>query len=240
MLTSKEIIELAFAPGAGLRGRIESAKRKASGQFADGGRTLGGRTGHGLDPVTRQFIDDLAERGPVPSANHLHPNQVAGREHASSEPRDGLTPAEIVWLQRLPDEPSDVTFKDATALARLNASIDGQLHRGDKRLVESIWIPVRVRHDRLDAQAALANASKPVPVPPRSATVALAQAIQGEEPHLTEDEALERAKTMLQEEQAQLERLRERQITLAQSTIDSLAADELRRAETIHTPAVVS
>src|SRR4051812_16462012 len=83
-----------------------------------------GRTKPSDGPLTsrqRAFLEQLADspRNEVASVPQ-HPEEV-GRtaQRRGRDTGDDLTAVELAWLQRLPLDPSQVTFDDAAELARL-------------------------------------------------------------------------------------------------------------------------
>lgn len=75
---------------------------------------------------------------------------------ARSAPRDepqGLTSADVAWLDRLPRDPAAVSDEDAAALAALDARITAG--GSDRRLLDAVWRPVKEFHDRKSERAEL-------------------------------------------------------------------------------------
>jgi len=60
-----------------------------------------------------------------------------------------LSAADLAWLQRLPSDPVSITFEDARVLAGMSAALP--LGSADRRLVDSIWLPVKQLHDTAQA-----------------------------------------------------------------------------------------
>jgi len=102
----------------------------------------------------------------------------------------------LAWLQRLPAEPHHIPYEDGRVLAGMAQATP--LGSSDRRLVDSIWNPVKQLHDIGQAKAALANAdAAAVPTPPPATHHVLAAALAREMPMLTPDEVTARARTQL-------------------------------------------
>lgn len=106
----------------------------------------------------------------------LHPGEVArqGREGSRGRrvPRpDGsgtedssteeLSGADLLWLQRLPEDPAAVTFDDAVRLARMADSINASTAPASAMLVKSLWEPIKDLHDEAGARDELARVREP-------------------------------------------------------------------------------
>jgi outer membrane PBP1 activator LpoA protein len=97
----------------------------------------------------------------------------------------------------LPSDPSQISYEDAHALARLDA--DWPSGSPDARLVRSVLGPVRRHHDAQQAQVELDNLKA---IPARNidhgqALSMVSAAVMREVPELTEDEAHTRARDLL-------------------------------------------
>lgn len=213
MLTPGEITSLVSKPLTGVtRGRAMALERRERRQGSVGTQR------------TREFLAQMAA-APVPTLDtYTHP-AVGYPQRLDSGP---LSPAEMAWLERLPREPAQITFDDAQALASLSASISSMKNRSDRRLVDSVWTPVKELHDRNAAQVQLRNAQRtPTTIP--NALPALADAIAAAEPSLEPGEAIGRAGRALESAQrSRLER-REQAIFDADSTLHDLDASIERR-----------
>jgi hypothetical protein len=163
-----------------------------------------------VTPAQRKFFDELARVQIRPAETYVHPAS-GGLVHRKDGP---LTPLEVAWLQRLPLDPAQVSFKDAQVLATMAISLAGDTE--SRRLLDSVWLPVKAIHDRAAAEVALRNAQSAQPAIP-SAAGALADALAAEHPTLRENEAAARAF----EELARAEKVRDAAI---QSAIDKARA----------------
>jgi len=213
MLTTNEITQHVAAPPSGLN----------AGALAH----LAHRERGNSTVKAEAFLKDMQQQRPVGTAATAQAYQHPGRLAYHSKPRpDGpLTPTELAWLGRLPDDPTKTSFEDAAALGQLAANISRSDHPTDHRLVGSYWQPVADHHDRNQADVTLANARRtPVPPVPSSTLPALAEAVAAEHPELTAGEATNRAKAMLDEATAKRSDAREQAITDAQDKLAALAA----------------
>lgn len=62
-----------------------------------------------------------------------------------------LSAADLAWLQRLPTDPAAISYEDARVLAGMAETLPPG--SADKRLLDSIWAPVRQLHDAAQANA---------------------------------------------------------------------------------------
>lgn len=149
-LTARDVIRAAEAALAGQDGPVLFAARKAApGRQRDAVAALEG--------IARARRNGQAGGYRVPWAD--------ARPSPPSE--QALTAAAVVWLSRLPTDPSQISDADAVELYRLSTRV----RRGDDALlVRSLWEPVRAHHERKAAEAALqaartaANAEVPAVV----------------------------------------------------------------------------
>lgn len=142
------------------------------------------------------FLQEVEETTPAPKGDkYPHPADVQQvRRVAKPGP---LTGTDLAWLDRLPRDPGQVRFDDARELATLRTRVNGYPH--DARLVDAIWQPVKLLHDRNAAQAAYTQATRPLPQVPASTHAALLDAVAGESgQQLTERDAFTRATEVLQ------------------------------------------
>ena len=116
--------------------------------------------------------------------------QNAARATGQPEEPVSLTQAQIAWLQRLPTDPTQVTFDDAVELLRLLNEVDNP---SDVGLVRMIAAPVKEYHDREAAEVELHNARLPHPDVPGEALPALADALRPDLTQLADSELLHRA-----------------------------------------------
>jgi hypothetical protein len=204
MLSSKQVLDLITSKSGGKAGAAMAMKR----QLEQGRRAPGFQPGAADQ---RRFLEAFigswqADRpGAIrtarePKKSYAHPERAARHPRDASgrggpDLKTGLEPADIVWLQRLPTDPTKVTYADAVQLASLyNAT---KPNTSDRRLVESIWRPVKQVHDLKAAEAELELARQPLPDVPSSALGALTEAVRAETSELTDEEVVARASQML-------------------------------------------
>jgi hypothetical protein len=202
-LSSKRILDLITSKNAGKAGAAIAMRRQL-----EQGRAPGFQAGA---VEQRRFLEafigsrqiDRAGSNRVarePKKSYAHPERAARSvpDHSGRGGPDlktGLEPADLVWIQRLPTDPTKVTYADAVQLASLyNATKPGT---PDRRLAESIWRPVKEVHDLKAAEAELELARQPLPDVPSSALGALTEAVRAETTELTDDEVVARASQML-------------------------------------------
>lgn len=87
-----------------------------------------------------------------------------------------LSAADLMWLDRLPRDPAEVTEDQAKELAKISARVEP--NTGDARLVETIFGPVRARFQTQATEGAVARQQLVAPPsPPSNAVAVLAEAI---------------------------------------------------------------
>ncbi len=173
-------------------------------------------------------VQDTAKDTTPPPERYTHPAATASYAPARTTP---LTPAELAWLDRLPRDPSQVSFEDAKTLATLTSSMRGGTGTtADRRLLQSITGPVMEIHDRNAAEVDLRNAQQAQPPIPASALGALGDAVLAETPDLEPGEALARASKLLQA--AADKRANDRALVVQQAQDKITAAKERTRART--------
>ena len=220
MLTPGEILGLLAKPVNGTQaGKVEYlAQREARPNPANGRPTQS----------QRAFLDAM-RRVPVRLGTAAYRHPETNVQFRSSD--DALTPAELAWLQRLPSDPAQVSYNDASALATLAKSVTG----ADARLVNSVWQPVKEYHDRNVARLQLESAAQPLPQIPSEALNALADAIQAhpQTSNLTPAEAIARACEMLGEVAAIRSSARDQQIADAQGKVAAVDDATARRTSPV-------
>jgi len=215
MLTSKQITDLVAADPnePSVAGKVHYVRRS----LTPGG--MGARVG----PASHHaLMDDLAAQHPAGTATaeqqYRHPAADA-KAHAPGRGGAPLTPSDLAWLNRLPTDPTQVSYDAASTLAGLASSLSGTQHTSDRRLVESVWSPVRELHDGNAARVALTAAQRPAPPVPSSALQALTDAIATEVPTLQPAEALSRAGTQLREALDKRATVRQQKVADARAAI---------------------
>lgn len=194
-LTTDQVLKTADLAGRpGVRGAIEAFRRA----------NRSSQNTSTLSRSQRDFLEavDAMPHTPAP-APYNHPAHKSGfmpRGNAAdlhAQHRAPMTMSERAWIERLPTDPTKVSWDDARRLFSLEQTLTDD---DDKHLVRSIAQPIRDYHDRKEVEhkiGALSNA--PRIDPPRETLGALADAITAATPELTESEALGRASTLLQE-----------------------------------------
>jgi len=183
MLNSNDIISLTTTPRTGLhRGKVLFHRDRLQ---------------------TPQSTEEAAQRALL---DHLVAAPAEGSMQSYPHPGDAATPtlppqlsaADLAWLQRLPAEPHHIPYEDGRVLAGMAQATP--LGSSDRRLVDSIWNPVKNLHDIGQAKAALANTdAAAVPTPPPATHEVLAATLARELPMLTRDEVNARARVQLQD-----------------------------------------
>ncbi len=195
--------------------------------------TFGRGVTESLPAQQQQWLNDMSQvrtNGAAPRYDH------PGARPVRREPGP-LTPAELVWIQRLPADPAQVSYEDARVLVGLVASVgkvatpgadqfegaqpahNDPKAAGDSRLVESIYAPIRELHDRAVANIRLEVAQQPLPAIPASTTGALAEAYMAEIPGLRQHEAWARAEEAVADARADREATRQKAIDAARKDI---------------------
>ncbi len=221
MLASHHILDLVgkLDRPAAMPGRVEALRRANK-------TPMGGTT---LSSNQTRFLTEVLGT----AANTARPEQYNHPATTASlvAPRDTpLTAAELAWLDRLPRDPGQVSHQDAQTLASLVQSMRGTATAADRRLLRSIFDPVREMHDHNQAETEMRNAQQQQPPIPSSALGALADAIHTETPELEPDEALARASKLLRE--ASDKRANKRSLAIGAAQDKLGAAKEQTRART--------
>lgn len=183
MLTSSRIIGMIKAPATGVNA---GKARFAVGRHQD-------------VPSHAQFAADMADIQRAPATvSAMHPaDAVRGNTGRHKQ----LEPSDLLWLQRLPQDPAKVPFEDAVTVAGMHEGLarNQPIGSSDRRLIDSVWRPIEAHHDQRAAAAALTNAARPLPSVPASALPALADAIAAEVPSLSDAEVMARAQDALRQ-----------------------------------------
>lgn len=238
-LTSKQILDLirptrGVGAGKGAAGAAMALKRHLdSGRGPSFGTTDQRRFLEAF--ITRDEPvkpgSSQVRRQPVKTP-YSHPERAArfvpqGAGASGTDGRTGLEPADIVWMQRLPTDPAQVTYADAVQLASLMQLT--KPNTADRRLAESIWRPVKHVHDLKAAEVELENARRPLPDVPSTALGALAEAVRAEVPQLTDDEVVGRASNMLREALDGRTAERDQRIAAAEAQVEAVKAEQASR-----------
>jgi hypothetical protein len=207
MLTPSEVIELITAPanGAGRGKALFLAQREK-------------RVSVRSTPAQRQFIAAVMDRQPQDVTTYQHP------ANAARLIRDGgpLTPAELMWLQRLPTDPAEVSFDDAVTLASIAKSLSPMDDAADLRVLNQVWLPVKEIHDANAARAELANAQR-----------AMADALAAEHPDYPPNATVALANEALNDAITRRRAQHEAALADARATLDRVAEAKTRRTAVV-------
>jgi hypothetical protein len=147
-------------------------------------------------------------------------------EAPASVERLPLSPADIAWLDRLPEDPTEVSVEDLRIVAAMagRAASDG-----DRRLLETILGPVRAHHDRLERRSQLEDTIAKASWPHQRnkdveqlAISVLGERLRQETPELTEAEAEARARQALRERWDRAEGQRQEKLRIAKEQLAEL------------------
>lgn len=228
-LTTDDIFK-AIALRSGRRGFAQVHLRRAHQQQGNYG------------PRQRAFLKDLADtpsRDPKPTV--VHPLDQArrrgtegragdaGPRHTDTALAEELGPVELMWLQRLPTDPAQVSFEDAVRLARMVDSVRTNTPSG--MLLRSIWEPVDLLHTERVTKARIANLDPPVTVS-QLAYGALTEATAAGLPELHEDEAGVRARRLGRDFEAEQREQHDRAKTELQADLQRVRDRRAERAQT--------
>jgi hypothetical protein len=218
-ITPRQLVEVAMMPPTAKRkGMVEALRRN-----------------YRLETAQRRLLDGLQAQEVMPAARTIY------RHPAHASPAAGvgeeLSEADLIWLQRLPTDPSEVSWEDARRLATMAARVKDHSH---KVLVRSIWRPIADHHDRALAETELANAKVADPEIPSGLPVASAigEAIRAENATLKPHEAEDRAHELLAIARADAARQRTSAIDDAERTVRRLEIEQAERSATTRTELV--
>jgi hypothetical protein len=153
-------------------------------------------------------------------------NPAAVVEAPESVQRVPLSPADIAWLDRLPEDPIEISPED---LRTITAMAGRAASDGDRRLLETILGPVRAHHDRLERRSRLQDTiTKASRSHQRSKDVedlavsVLAERLHQETPELSGAEAESRARQALRERWDRAEHQRQEKLRAAKEQLAEL------------------
>jgi len=177
------------------------------------------------DHEAHTFLDELMQRPRSQAERYAHPTAMprsTGKAPGDTKPQP-LEPGDLVWLQRLPSDPTKISAEDAAYIAAL--AREARPGSSDARLLKSILDPIQRLHDKRKAEVELRNldAAKPLPVP-RNARRVLGAAISRETSDLTPDEAHIRAGRLISEATAEANAKRAEQRTQVKARIKELTS----------------
>lgn len=188
----------------------------------------------------RRLAQALVEAAPKPSEEEKREAQRLADTTSAAGPRNPaavvdapdsvervpLSPADLAWIDRLPEKPTDISPEDLRTLTGLAGRAASP---GDRRLLETVLTPIREHHNRQERrehlQHVVARASK---VPQRDrhlenrAISLLADRLRKETPELTEGEAEGRARQELRERWDSAERQRQEKLRTAKEELTEL------------------
>jgi hypothetical protein len=193
------------------------------------------------------FLKQLADtprREPSPRA--VHPADVARRGTEGRAPGAGIRPAgtsgsdladeldppSLMWLERLPSDPKDISFEDAVRLFRMVDSVKANTTSG--MLLRSIAEPLDLLHTERVVRDRIAN----LPTPARVSDLArgaLAEAVAGAHPELHPEEIAVRARRLTQDFEAEQEDRYDQSKAQLQAQLQGLASRRADRAATTAT-----
>lgn len=176
----------------------------------------------GGSPALRRLCEELIARRPEKVKLPPHPQQRASRERYLRDNDEELSPVELVWLQRLPRDPKDVTFEDAARLAALAGSISTTKAPSSARLVESVWEPVKALHDKRVAEAQLEQTRQPLPSIPDGGLEAVTELLSREHPGVSEGALNFQAQELLAEFQATRQHDHQRAVAASEAAIEAI------------------
>lgn len=183
-----------------------------------------------LTPAQRQFIDEMVEhRAAKPAQVPEHPELAARRQ--PREQRD-LDAAELVWLQRLPHDPSAVSFEDAMHLASLATAVKAADSPTSARLIQSVWAPVKALHDERVARAEVERARTAKPHVPATTAQALSDAISAEHPDLSPEAYRVESDAVAERIETRVREAYEGGIAQAERSLGEARADQEKYAQT--------
>lgn len=164
-LTAEELLTVLSAKGVGT---VEGVRHRALKR---------------MTPREKQLVDDV--RANLRAAKDAWLGATApvppwGKFLPSSPRREPLTASDLMWLERLPRDPAEVTEDQAKELANLAARVEPR--SSDARLVQSIFEPVRERYQARTTEALVGRQQKLAPPrPPDYGLTLLAEAIARDE-----------------------------------------------------------
>lgn len=187
----------------------------------------------------RRLAQALADAAPKPSEEERQATQrladatsAAGTRNPAavvdapeSVERVPLSPADLAWIDRLPEKPTDISPEDLRTLTSLAGRAASP---GDRRLLETVLTPIREHYDRQERREHLQHViARAFKGPQRDrhlenrAISLVAERLRREMPELTEGEAEGRARQELQDrwdsaERQRLEKLRAAKEQLAE------------------------
>lgn len=166
----------------------------------------------------------------------VHPGSAGRRFSTARNRKPGpLTEVELMWLNRLPSDPTQVTFDDAAQLATIADSIsrDGK-HPDHAMLIESVWGPIREHHDALVARHEVERLEASPPRVPDSTLGALSDSLREEVPELSVNESETRARDLLAQAEPRIVANHHRALEQARARVaEAEKAHELRTRMTV-------
>ncbi len=183
----------------------------------------------GGSPALRQLCDELISRRVEKPTLPPHPEQHTARGRYLRDSDEELSPVELVWLQRLPRDPKDVTFEEAARLAALAGSISPTKAPSSARLVESVWEPVKALHDKRLAEAKLEQARQPLPSIPDGGLQAITELLVREHPDVSENALSVHAQELLAEFQSTRQHDHQQAVAAAEGAIEAIDQRDTER-----------
>lgn len=192
----------------------------------------GSRAGNLLPRAQREFLEAVRDTPRRPTtAGVVHPEDEASRVANRRSKDEDLSPVELAWLQRLPLDPTAITFGDAVQLAALAGSISKMKTPASHRLVESVWRPVKELHDERLAKAQLEKVRAPLPDLPRTTVEAVAASLEERHPGVSQQALMIEARAIVEPFDESRQRDRHRAIESAERKLQQLSDERQRRVE---------
>lgn len=205
------------------------AKTRMTGMTQGSARALLIRHGdQAVGTDVARFANEVYEIPRATRPTVIHPTQTNTARSYRRE-SDDLTPAELVWLQRLPLEPEKVTHDDAARLAGMAGSIERMKSPSSYQLVQSIWNPVREIHDLKVAEENAKLVRESLPPVPESTERALQSTLRSEHPDWPDSAISAHANELLNETLTRRTQDHEQAVRQADETLARLRAEATDR-----------
>jgi hypothetical protein len=203
MSDTKRIIDLALRGPRGInRGAAMAIKGRLEKAAVRGQRNQAQRE------FLSEFLDQprAADRG---AYNHPRNGAVTNVDRKKA----ALDPSDLAWLDRLPKDPTKLSLKQ------------GHASQSDRRLVQSIYGPIKALHDKAEATHDLELARRPLQKISQTARAAVAEALCNDDPNLDPEMADVLARRELDAALAVEEQKRYRAIEGAERRLQTAGGD---------------
>lgn len=168
------------------------------------------------DPNLAAYVAaKLAATEPVTLKAYTVPWAATMKADPFSKAPKELGRTDVMWLERLPRNPVEISDDDARRVAALAMAVEPR--SSDDVLMRSIFGPIKAHHERLAADAELTNARRLGNLESErayenAAATALGSLIHAEEPNLKAHEAVGRARDELAAVHAEVAAARAQQV----------------------------